>query len=43
MPFLENYIEIEGNNNLKNSEIKTYKAKKEFIIKEIYSPNEDEN
>ena len=42
MPFLENYIEIEGNNNLKGSEIKTYKAKREFIIKEIYFPNEDE-
>ena len=43
MPFLENYIEIEEEeNNFKNNEIKTYKAKREFIIKEIYILNEEE-
>ena len=42
MPFLEKYIEIEEEKNYKNNEVKTYKAKREFIIKEIYILNEEE-
>ena len=42
MPFLEKYIEIEEENNYKNNEIKTYIAKREFIIKEIFIINEEE-
>ena len=43
MPFLENYIEIEKEeNNFKSNEVITYKAKREFIIKEIYIQNEEE-
>ena len=43
MPFLENYIEIEKeDNNFKSKEVITYKAKREFIIKEIYIQNEEE-
>ena len=42
MPFLGKYIEIEEDKNYKNNEVKTYKAKREFIIKEIYILNEEE-
>ena len=43
MPFLENYIEIEEEKNkFKTNEIKTYRAKREFIIKEIYFLNKEE-
>ena len=43
MPFLENYFELkEEENKYKNNEIKTYKAKREFIIKEIFIVNEEE-
>ena len=36
MPFLESYIEIEEEISSNDNQIKTYKAKREFIIKEIF-------
>ena len=40
MPFLDKYIEIEEENNYNESKIKTYKAKREFIIKEVLKEEE---
>ena len=42
MPFLENYIEIEEELSSNDNQIKTYKAKREFIIKEIFVQNNEE-
>ena len=42
MPFLESYIEIEEEICSNDNQIKTYKAKREFIIKEIFVRNNEE-
>ena len=42
MPFLESYIEIEEEISSNDNKIKTYKAKREFIIKEIFVQNNEE-
>ena len=42
MPFLESYIEIEEEICSNDNQIKTYKAKREFIIKEIFVQNNEE-
>ena len=42
MSLLENYIEIDEEINNNDNPIKTYKAKKEFIIKEIFVENNKE-
>ena len=42
MPFLESYIEIEEEISSNDNQIKTYKAKREFIIKEIFVQNNEE-
>ena len=43
MPYLEKYIEIEEeNNHSPENSIKTYKAKREYLIKEIDIKNEEE-
>jgi len=42
MPFLENYIEILEEISGNDNRIKTYKAKREFIIKEIFVLNNEE-
>ena len=42
MPFLESYIEIKEEINDNDNQIKTYKAKREFLIKEIFTQNNEE-
>ena len=42
MPFLEKYTLIKEGINTNDNHIKTYKAKREFIIKEIFVQNDEE-
>ena len=43
MPYLEKYIEIKEEENYNNeNNIKTYKAKREYLIKEIKIKDDEE-